>query len=194
MTSAGRSDRAMFLSAVAVVGLVAAPLLHAEEHCREELEDEADAWRAGSSDPLEALEDGKLPLTRVEVYQPCEPTRRGPAQNSKAKFSEPSPGVYTVGPLRFDQSGRWVVRYHLYEECLDGEGRRHGHSHGPASPDPHGSGALAHLGIALHAAPQLPDVVVPPPQHAAPAVFEGQLRAPLRYLVPERAQGPPIGC
>ena len=134
----------MFLAAVAVVGLVAAPLLHAQEHCREELEDEADAWRAGSSDPLEALayalEHGHAP--------------RGPG----------------------------------------GEGHRHGHSHGPASRDPHGSGALAHLGIALHATPQLPDVAVPAPEHAAPAVFEGQLRAPLRYLVPERAQGPPIGC
>ncbi len=80
-----------------------------------------------TSAPLEALEDGKLPLTRVEVYQPCEATRRGPAQNFKATFTEPSPGVYTVGPLRFDQSGRWVVRYHLYEECLDGEGSPHGH-------------------------------------------------------------------
>ena len=137
----------MFLAAVAVVGLVAAPLLHAEEHCREELEDEADAWRAGSSDPLEALayalEHGHAP--RV-------------------------PG---------------------------GEGHRHhqhGHSHGPASPGPHGSGALTHLGIALQRAPQLPEVAIPAPQHTAPAVFDGQLRAPLRYLVPERAQGPPIGC
>jgi len=77
--------------------------------------------------PLEALEDGDLPLTRVEVYQPCDPTRRGPAQNSKAKFTETSPGVYAGGPLRFDQSGRWVVRFHLYEECLDGEGSPHGH-------------------------------------------------------------------
>ena len=139
----------MFLAAVAVLGLVAAPLLHAEEHCREELEDEADAWRAGSSDPLEAL-----------AYA-----------LEHAGHAPRVPG---------------------------GEGHRHshqhGHSHGPASPDPHGSGALAHLGIALHGAPQLPDVAIPAPQHAAPAVFEGQLRAPLRYLVPERAQGPPIGC
>ncbi len=80
-----------------------------------------------TSEPLEPLEDGNLPLTRVEVYQPCDPTRRGPTQNYKAAFSEPSPGVYKVGPLRFDQSGRWVVRYHLYEECFDGEGSPHGH-------------------------------------------------------------------
>jgi hypothetical protein len=76
---------------------------------------------------LEALDDGALPLTRVEVYQPCDPTRRGPAQNSKAQFSETEPGVYTAGPLRFDQPGRWVVRFHFYEQCLDGEGSPHGH-------------------------------------------------------------------
>ena len=148
MTSAGRSDRAMFLAAVAVLGLVAAPLLHAEEHCREELEDEAEAWRAGSSDPLEAL--------------------------------------------------AYALEHGHAPRIPGGEGHRHGHqhghSHGPASPDPHGSGALAHLGIALHGAPELPDVAIPAPQHAAPRVFSGQLRARLRYLVPERAQGPPAGC
>ena len=144
MTSAGRSDRAMFLAAVAVLGLVAAPLLHAEEHCREELEDEAEAWRAGSSDPLEAL--------------------------------------------------AYALEHGHAPRVPSGEGHRHGHSHGPASPNPHGSGALAHFGIALHGAPELPDVAVPAPRHAAPAVLDGQLRAPLRYLVPERAQGPPTGC
>jgi hypothetical protein len=148
MTSAGRSDRAMFLAAVAVVGLVAAPLLHAEEHCREELEDEAEAWRAGSTDPLEALayalEHGHAP--------------RVPA-----------------------------TERHRH-------GHQHGHSHGPASPGPHGSGVLSHLGIALHGAPELPELAIPAPQHAAPAAFDGQLRAPLRYLVPEWAQGPPAGC
>jgi hypothetical protein len=76
---------------------------------------------------LEALSDGKSPLTRVEVYQPCDPTRFGPVQNSKATFREISPGVYTGGPLRFDQPGRWVVRFHFYEHCSDGEGSPHGH-------------------------------------------------------------------
>ena len=149
MTSAGRSDRAMFLSAVAVAGFVASPLLHAEEHCREEQEDEADAlaeaWRAGSSDPLEAL-----------AYA----LERGRAPGL--------PGAKEHG-----------------------HDHRHGHSHGPAGPAPHGSGALVHLGIALHGAPQVPDVAIPSPQHAAPAAFDGQLRSPLRYLVPDRAQGPP---
>ena len=77
--------------------------------------------------PLEALEDGALPLSRVEVYQPCQPNRRPPAQNALAKFKETAPGVFTGGPLRLDQPGRWVIRFHLYEQCLDGEHSPHGH-------------------------------------------------------------------
>jgi hypothetical protein len=58
---ADRQDRALLLAAVALLGLVVTPLLHAEEHWLEEHEDEAEAtalalgWRARSSDPLEAL-------------------------------------------------------------------------------------------------------------------------------------------
>jgi hypothetical protein len=49
------------MTAVAVLGLVVTPLLHAEQHVREEREDEAetstaaDAWRAGSTNPLDRL-------------------------------------------------------------------------------------------------------------------------------------------
>jgi hypothetical protein len=32
---------------------------------------------------------------------------------------ETSPGVYTVGPVAFDKPGRWVVRFHFNETCLD---------------------------------------------------------------------------
>lgn len=78
--------------------------------------------------PLEPLSgDHKLPLSRLEVYQPCEPTRLGPAQNAQAAFQETTPGVYKAGPLRFDQAGTWVVRFHFYEQCNDGEASPHGH-------------------------------------------------------------------
>jgi len=76
---------------------------------------------------LQALPDGKQALTRIELYQPCDPSRFGPAQNNKPKFEQVAAGVYRVGPLRFDQSGRWVMRFHFYEQCLDGEGSPHGH-------------------------------------------------------------------
>jgi hypothetical protein len=38
------------------------------------------------------------------------------------------PGTYSVGPVRFDQAGRWFVRFHFYETCSDApEDSPHGH-------------------------------------------------------------------
>jgi hypothetical protein len=149
MTSTGRSDRATLLAAVAVLGLVVAPLLHAEEHQREGHDDEAQAWTAGSNDPVEALA-----FALEHAHDP---------QRAKAR---------------------------------DGHrhGHEHGHSHGPAGSGPHGSGALQHLAIALHAAPQLPQIALDGPHHAAPAKVAAQLSGTLRYLIPEWSQGPPVDC
>jgi hypothetical protein len=33
--------------------------------------------------------------------------------------TENAPGVYTIGPMEFDASGKWTVRFHFYEDCLD---------------------------------------------------------------------------
>jgi hypothetical protein len=42
---------------------------------------------------------------------------------------EIAPGVYRVGPLPFDKSGTWTVRFHLFEECGDSrEDSPHGHA------------------------------------------------------------------
>ncbi|HVY38712.1 MAG TPA: hypothetical protein VHM31_12280 [Polyangia bacterium] len=52
----------------------------------------------------------------------------------KAPASEIAPGVYKVGPIRFDAPGNapghyWTVRFHLYEECSDDpEDSPHGHA------------------------------------------------------------------
>ncbi len=77
--------------------------------------------------PLAALSDGKIPLTRLDVYEPCQPNRRGPDQNNDPTITQTAPGVFTAGPIKFDQSGRWVVRFHLYEQCVDGDVSPHGH-------------------------------------------------------------------
>ncbi len=149
MTSTGRSDRATFLAAVAVLGLVVAPLIHAEEHQREGHDDEARAWTAGSNDPVEALAFALEHAHDAQRLKPRDGHRHG---------------------------------------------HEHGHSHGPDGSGPHGSGALAHLAIALLAAPQLPQVAVVGPQHAAPAMVAAQLSGTLRYLLPEWSQGPPFDC
>jgi hypothetical protein len=41
---------------------------------------------------------------------------------------ETSPGVYTVGPIVFDQPGRWVFRFHFFEHCNDVPASPHGHA------------------------------------------------------------------
>ena len=41
---------------------------------------------------------------------------------------ESAGGNYKVGPVKLDQSGRWVVRFHFYETCSDiPEDSPHGH-------------------------------------------------------------------
>ncbi len=43
--------------------------------------------------------------------------------------TEIAPGIYQVGPIKFDKSGTWTVRFHLFEECDDGpEDSPHGHA------------------------------------------------------------------
>jgi hypothetical protein len=63
----------------------------------------------------------------VEVEGLVSPTH--PIPNSDAKTVETSPGTYKIGPLRFDASGRWTVRFHLYETCNEAqEDSPHGHA------------------------------------------------------------------
>lgn len=51
-----------------------------------------------------------------------------PAPNSGQHTTENN-GVYTVGPVRFDASGLWTVRFHFFEMCADTEETsKHGHA------------------------------------------------------------------
>jgi hypothetical protein len=48
--------------------------------------------------------------------------------NNTLTAETPGKGVYTISPLKFDAAGRWVVRFHLYEDCTDAnEDSPHGH-------------------------------------------------------------------
>lgn len=43
--------------------------------------------------------------------------------------TEIAPGIYKVGPIKFDAAGIWTVRFHLFEECSDSdEDSPHGHA------------------------------------------------------------------
>jgi hypothetical protein len=50
-----------------------------------------------------------------------------PAPNSNTTALETAPGVYRIGPVRFDAAGTWFVRFHFFESCFDTEGSKHGH-------------------------------------------------------------------
>jgi hypothetical protein len=75
--------------------------------------------------------DGK-PVTgatpRAEIFFPCDLAHAPPAIDFNATATETSPGHYTIGPVQFDQSGHWAVRFHLFESCDDGPKSPHGHA------------------------------------------------------------------
>lgn len=52
-----------------------------------------------------------------EIYLAEDPSHISPSFEIKAP-EKPS-GSYAIGPIVFDRSGRWVVRFHFYETCSD---------------------------------------------------------------------------
>ncbi|HET6279780.1 MAG TPA: hypothetical protein VFH73_02390 [Polyangia bacterium] len=51
-----------------------------------------------------------------------------PAPNSNTKTTEGPAGTYKIGPIKFDASGEWTVRFHLFEMCSDAnQDSPHGH-------------------------------------------------------------------
>ena len=74
------------------------------------------------------LADGKpASCAGVRPDVSLSPTHGVPAPRDPAP--EIAPGVYKVGPIRFDAAGKWTVRFHLYEECNDSrEDSPHGHA------------------------------------------------------------------
>jgi hypothetical protein len=52
-----------------------------------------------------------------EIYLESDPSHISPSVAITAP--EDPMGTYTVGPIEFDQPGRWVVRFHFYETCSD---------------------------------------------------------------------------
>lgn len=50
-----------------------------------------------------------------------------PAATKQAP-TEKSGGVYDIGPIKFNESGQWIIRFHLFEDCSDSEDSPHGHA------------------------------------------------------------------
>jgi hypothetical protein len=54
----------------------------------------------------------------AEVYLPSA-NHVSPSTNPPVQETPVGSGVYTIGPVVFDQPGQWTVRFHLYEDCVD---------------------------------------------------------------------------
>ena len=61
-----------------------------------------------------------------EIYMADDTSHISPSNNIKAP--EGPAGTYAIGPIVFDKSGRWVVRFHFFESCSDvPDDSPHGH-------------------------------------------------------------------
>lgn len=68
------------------------------------------------------------PVTGANVRAEVFLSDTHPAPNTGADTTESSPGTYVIGPVQFDEPGKWTVRYHYFEECVESlEDSPHGH-------------------------------------------------------------------
>jgi hypothetical protein len=93
-----------------------------------------------SSTPLEQNKDVTLTVTAITTVDgtPLAGAKASaeiflsdthPAPNSNVKTVENPTGVYTIGPVLFDAPGKWTVRFHFYEQCVDlNNDSPHGHA------------------------------------------------------------------
>ena len=70
--------------------------------------------------------DGK-PVTGGPVSTEITLDKTHPVPNSGVTTTETSPGTYVIGPIHFDAAGKWTLRFHIHEDCNDGETSPHGH-------------------------------------------------------------------
>ncbi len=69
------------------------------------------------------------PIVAEVFVDTGDPLTNHPAPNAGQASSETAtPGRYVVGPVRFDETARWTVRFHLYGDCDDGDTSPHGHA------------------------------------------------------------------
>jgi hypothetical protein len=59
---------------------------------------------------------GTVP-SNVEVFMADDVSHISPSNNTTAR--EGAPGTYQIGPVVFDSTGRWVVRFHYFDNCSE---------------------------------------------------------------------------
>jgi hypothetical protein len=74
-----------------------------------------------------ARSDG-APVTGATAHAEIFLNDTHPAPNAGTSTVEAPAGTYTIGPVKFDASGRWTARFHFFESCADdSEESPHGH-------------------------------------------------------------------
>ena len=81
--------------------------------------------------PLANLPDqepGTVALSRIEPFVPCDPVHLPPTSTLEGQHvTETGPGEFSVGPLVFDESARWEMRFHFYGDCFNNSATPHAH-------------------------------------------------------------------
>jgi len=67
------------------------------------------------------------PVAAAKPYAEIFLDNTHPGPNTPVQTTETSPGNYTIGPVQFDASGKWNVRFHFSADCVDGAESPHGH-------------------------------------------------------------------
>ena len=64
----------------------------------------------------------------IQAYEDAMQSHVLPNPAPTASETKAGSGVYTIGPAKFDDAGRWVVRFHMFGNCEDTlEDSPHGH-------------------------------------------------------------------
>ena len=67
------------------------------------------------------------PVAKDKPYAELLLDDKTPAPNSPSVTTETAPGIYTIGPVRFNRPGQWTSRFHFHAECVDTPESPHGH-------------------------------------------------------------------
>jgi len=67
---------------------------------------------------LTSLTNNMAPVPDADPYIESFLTETHPA-GGNSKTTVVAPGVYDIGPIAFDASGKWTVRFHFFADCSD---------------------------------------------------------------------------
>jgi hypothetical protein len=117
----------------------------------------------------------------------------GPALHGELHAREREGALERLFQVAFRRDRGLGYSQALQRAAEEAFGGRAGHSHQGAPAAEHGAGSLAHLALAMHAPAAPPPLPRPAAAEEQPSGEYSPAHLLPRYLVPDRAQGPPGG-